>query len=208
MRTPDGYRSLVILGQSGSGKSTAVDVVVSTYGRFRPRGWAPGYVFLVDPKGEHVAPRTGVHVVGSYRDIDGSEAPYQAVVDRWSETAMARGNCFLCADEMDLAVPGDGRRCGRGPLRVAMHGRGRGVSYCWVARRPAELPRNLTSQATELLVFRLSEPADLAYVRARGLDDDVVRSLHVGQFLHQRAGQLAHLHEHVLDAGSCLEGVT
>lgn len=40
-----------------------------------------------------------------------------------------------------------------------------GISVAWTARRPARVPRDLTALADYLILYRITEPRDLGYIR-------------------------------------------
>lgn len=158
----------------------------------------PGYVVLIDPKDEHAAPPDGVRYFADPNADLSVDAPAWGLVDRRCAEAFRRGSCLVICDEMDLAV-GRGQQGPVSPVRVVMHGRHRDVSYAWACRRPAELPRSYTSQATEFCVYRLTEPADLEYCHKRGVPREWPPALAVGEFVHLVDGSPPHTHHSALE---------
>lgn len=49
--------------------------------------------------------------------------------------------------------------------RLIRYGRHRKIDLCFVSRRPAEVHRNVTAQADEIISFRQTEPRDLEYFK-------------------------------------------
>jgi DNA helicase HerA-like ATPase len=50
--------------------------------------------------------------------------------------------------------------------RVVKLGRVRGIDAIFVSQRPAEIPRIITSQTEKFVIFSMSEPSDIKYIRA------------------------------------------
>lgn len=69
---------------------------------------------------------------------------------------------------------------------LCRYGRHAGVSMVCCSRRPAEMPRILTSQASHLYVFRTSEPTDVAHIRAATGGDVSCLSLGDYEYAHYR----------------------
>jgi len=67
---------------------------------------------------------------------------------------------------------------------IAARGRHRGLGYICVARRAAEVAKSVLSQAPNRVIFKLVDPADLAWLRDSGLSREeinVVKSLPQGK---------------------------
>jgi len=67
---------------------------------------------------------------------------------------------------------------------IAARGRHRGLGYICVARRAAEVAKAVLSQAPNRVIFKLVDPADLAWLRNSGLsreEIDAVKSLPQGK---------------------------
>jgi Helicase HerA, central domain len=61
--------------------------------------------------------------------------------------------------------------------RLVRYGRHRSISQLYIARRPAEIPRDLTAQSDVIISFQQTEPRDLAYLQAVGFDASHVANL-------------------------------
>lgn len=80
------------------------------------------------------------------------------------EAIYARGSVLLVVDEMDQFWPATARES---PFaKPFVWGRNRGINIVATTRRPAEISRVATSQATEFSIFRTEEPRDLDWIRA------------------------------------------
>lgn len=60
---------------------------------------------------------------------------------------------------------------------LVRYGRHRRISQIYIARRPTELPRDLTAQSDLLVTFHQKEPRDLQYLEANGFNAAHVASL-------------------------------
>lgn len=195
------YRAAIV-GQPRTGKSTLLWALAC----------ALPCVWLFDPVGAHACPPNGVRFrpdLASPRD-DRRGGRYYDDVERLARHAAATGGpdgLTLCIDEANLAVrtgqvgpPAVGEILHEG--RHMPYGAPTGVGAVLVARRPAELPPHWLATIGHLFVFRLVNPRDLAWARASGLDDEAVRTLPTGHFLHINydAGLAPHVHTHALSA--------
>lgn len=70
--------------------------------------------------------------------------------------------------------------------RLYRFGRHLEVRLVAVARRPTELPRIVTALTDCWAIFKTTEPRDLAFLRASGLNISGVESLEQGEFLFFR----------------------
>lgn len=61
--------------------------------------------------------------------------------------------------------------------KLVQFGRHRRISLIFIARRPTEIPRDLTSQSDHVVTFQQTEPRDLVYLRALGFDPALVAGL-------------------------------
>lgn len=78
--------------------------------------------------------------------------------------ALALGNVYVVIEEVDLFC-----RPSIMPKELEAlikYGRHKGVNLVAIARRPAEVGRLLTSQATRYVIFNQIEPKDIAYWRS------------------------------------------
>lgn len=192
MKTPQGWESVMVVGKSGSGKSTYLDALI--LGSARP-------VVLVDPKREHLSP-TSRHGARHYvadaaaladpGAVSRGEPPCVELADRAALHAWNLQDCTFICDEFDLCS--NNRRSPVGVLRLLMHGRGRGISVVLAARRPSEISPQFTSQTTSQIAFRTTEPRDVDYLTRRGVPAEMVQGLDVGHFVHVTDNQAPHVH--------------
>jgi len=61
--------------------------------------------------------------------------------------------------------------------RLIRFGRHRKISQLYIARRPSELPRDLTANSDLIITFQQREPRDLDYLRQSGFDERQVYAL-------------------------------
>lgn len=83
---------------------------------------------------------------------------------------------------------------------MVSRGRKENLSWHFATRRWTEIPPLLREQAQEHFVFNLDEPRALKACRDMGLDDEQVRRLPVGHFLHRVRSRGSHHHPGVLTA--------
>lgn len=178
---------LVILGKSGSGKSSLTKTLI----RSIPR------VVIFDPKGEYAAP----HVIrgGTPQDLydyikarkkfcvsykPESERARRALEARSPEKNRGRGmvlierefdhvswavfvvgNLTFVAEELDQCCTS----AWAGPKfgKLLRQGRSRGVEQICISRRPTEIPKDVTANMTQMVIFNSSEPGDMDYYRRR-----------------------------------------
>ncbi len=55
--------------------------------------------------------------------------------------------------------------------RLVRYGRHRNISQLYIARRPSELPRDLTAQSDLIVTLQQTEPVDVKYLRAAGFKE-------------------------------------
>lgn len=60
---------------------------------------------------------------------------------------------------------------------LVRYGRHRRISQVYIARRPTEIPRDLTAQSDLIVTFHQKEPRDLLYLQANGFDPRQVTAL-------------------------------
>lgn len=68
-------------------------------------------------------------------------------------------------------------------FQIINFGRHDRVSLYTSARRPADVARTLTSNADEIVSYRIEEPADLDYLKKRGFDPAKLQTLEKFDFL-------------------------
>jgi len=78
--------------------------------------------------------------------------------------ALARGSVYVVMEELDLlATP---QYCPPDFARLIKYGRHFGIQLVGISRRPAEVSRLFTSQASRFVIFSQREPRDLQYFRS------------------------------------------
>lgn len=194
-------RGTIIAGVSGTGKSTLLRMLAAS----PPAGRV---TWLFDPELEHGwRDRNGVlhsHVPNArliQPDIDleagEDDGPCFDQVNTLAQQAFQRRRVHLVVDETPLCCRG-GRLAPGWLRRVCLHGRKRNVSWVFCTQRPQDMPRSLTSQASEVFLFGMQEPADVEHFRGRGFNANDVLSLKPGEVLHWQAGSPVHKHTHAL----------
>lgn len=98
------------------------------------------------------------HFVAAYRPDDPEKEFFW--VSRIIESI---GNICFVAEEVDFFI--SPQKLDPAFSRLIRYGRHRGVEMICISRRPAEVNRNLTAQASRLFIFRMHEPRDIAYFR-------------------------------------------
>ncbi len=150
-----------ILGHRGSGKSRLARAVIAPARK----------LLIIDTLGEHANLATRVTAGELQLALAQKPEAYRYgvtpanidTVDWMERVAAARPGYCLFIDEIDYwyqdsrAVPGDGLAA------LVRYGRHYNQSVVAVARRPADLSRTITSQAT-LWCFPMREPRDRSYV--------------------------------------------
>ena len=80
-----------------------------------------------------------------------------------NEAAWAARDLWLLWEEVDVYI--GAHRLPPWAYRIVNMGRHRGLKLIACARRPARVSRDLTANATRIVIFSTSEPADVAYMR-------------------------------------------
>lgn len=157
----------VVLGRGGSGKSY---LVASWLKRSR------GRVLIYDPNGEDLYAKgaTVIETAGALVDAYRAEHPPRRIAWRglatmgrdafeWcNEVAWAAENLTLVWEEVD-GVSDAGKLPDRA-FKLVNQGRHRRIRLIACSRRPARVSRDLTANASRLVVFRTREPRDLKYL--------------------------------------------
>lgn len=103
---------------------------------------------------------------GARADYPAAVQLLQPVHPRAPGYAQAVGGVTVVCGEADVLAPNNGRM--EESVRDLIHrGRHHRVSLFAAARRPAEVARDLSSQADLLVFFQVAEPRDVQWVRAR-----------------------------------------
>ncbi len=178
---------LVILGKSGSGKSSLTKALI----RSIPR------VVIFDPKGEYAAPhvvrgatpqdlydfiRTRKRFCVSYkpeserarralevRSPERNRGKRMSLIERefdhvsWAVYVV--GALTFVAEELDQCCTS----AWAGPKfgKLLRQGRTREVEMIAISRRPTEIPKDVTANMTQMVIFNSSEPGDMDYYRRR-----------------------------------------
>jgi len=74
-------------------------------------------------------------------------------------------NCWVILEEVNARDIGNVRQPDPVFLDLVNFGRNRGVSLICVAKRPAQVSRDLTSQADIIISFKQDEPNDIKYLQ-------------------------------------------
>lgn len=173
---------IFVSGQRGSGKTYWVKHFIQGQGRY----------LLYDALGEYdEAPQ--FEDVGALLDYckahEGQgffEAAHNPIEHEdfplFCRIALALGNVYVVIEEIDLfatpyLIPVE-------LSKLIKYGRHYGINVLGVSRRPSEVSRLFTSQATRFILFRQIEPRDIAYFRSViGPDADRLPDLPLYGFL-------------------------
>lgn len=111
---------------------------------------------LADPRACRVAWRGAAFTDDERERVDAFEYA--------NRCAWACGNLSIIWDEVDMFT----RRGVLPPMayRIVNAGRHRNLTILACTRRPYNVPRELSAAATRLIVFRVTEPRDVAFVRS------------------------------------------
>jgi len=74
----------------------------------------------------------------------------------------SQSNIWLVCDEIDMFCKAT--ETPEWLLKITRYGRHKGIGLVVIARRPAAIPREITSQATYIVSFRQHEPRDIKYL--------------------------------------------
>lgn len=193
-RPPSWY----ISGMRGHGKSELIAGLMAEWHSRRIASW------LCDPMMEHPVPLGGRRyrpqldqLDSAGMDADGPmhELGGEMARDAWLRPASERHRAVvLVYDDTNMVI-----RAGRqGPphLNLVVHeGRHRNIGFCFSIRRPAETPRDYSSEAGHRAVFRCKEAIDVDVLRRMGVPDGTDR-LGIGEFYHQGHGAYSEWHLH------------
>lgn len=172
----------VIFGRKQSGKSyLANQLAAFLHGEGRR-------ILVVDPSasfnfcGRVIRPVS----VDALRDLGGRSAIVRPESDGQAfmlfEWAWYRGDLFLIVDDVELYFAPN--QADPFLMRMVRYGRHRGISVVGISQRPAGLDKNLVAQADIRILFQLTEPNDLLYVRKWcNVAEDDLRSLPARKFL-------------------------
>lgn len=162
---------VVTFGRKGSGKS------YSTKQRLRAvRGRICVWDFMAEyagPTADRPLPRARLYQSLRKLAVDSAagKLPERVVVqaprdqfELWCRWALRAGPRTLVIDEVNLYCSAS--HASPALLELLRIGRHSCLDIFFAARRPAEVHRDLTAQADELVFFRTTEPRDLAWIAA------------------------------------------
>lgn len=184
-------RRTVILGASGFGKSTVLQTLADSTTPERR-------AVLLDLQESMRAPATtdGVLLRPTDDDWEPGDGPYCEWVGARAREALEIGRIHFLVDELDLAC--ESREKAHHDLQyLALRGRKHEISWTWNTQDYSNVPRSLTSQVTDVIIFHTTEPAHLEYARKRGCSQEtlrVIRSMPVGTSIHIGVDGRPHLH--------------
>jgi len=150
-----------ILGHRGSGKSRLARALVAPSRK----------LLIVDTLGEHSGLARRVQPEALAAALAATPDAYRygvtpcnlETVDWIERVAASRPGCCLFIDEIDFWYPDARATVGVGLSSLVRYGRHYDQTVVAIARRPADLSRTVTSQAS-LWCFPMREPRDRAYV--------------------------------------------
>lgn len=184
------------MGKRGGGKSYLLSrlvrscrriIVFDTVCQFKPSD-LPGFTLVTQP-GKLVA-FLRQHGRGDFKVVYRGEHHPEQHFSHVASLVAAVGEMVFAVDEIDYF--GTAGACDEKLDWLIRYGRHRRVAMVYTARRPAEVPRNLTAQTSEFRIFRLTEPRDLEYM-TRLIGPAAARVPQLAQFEHLRW----------LDSGGC-----
>lgn len=158
----------VVIGKGGMGKSTLIRHQVERHKRvlvFDPKAepdYARGFDVIDDP----------ALLVDAFRAVGrgpirvawrGVASMGRDAFEHANRVAWAAENLTVVWEEVDVWV-----QTGRLPdwaFKIANEGRHRDIRVLACARRPARVSRDLTANASRIVVFHVTEPRDLEYLR-------------------------------------------
>lgn len=158
----------VALGRTSSGKSYLLRFQLADHRRVvifdpnREAANAIGATVCETPSQLYNVLKAGGDFRVCYRAFPRTnEAEDLAAFDLANRMIYAVGNLTVMWEEIDFFCA---RNLHGAAYPIIHAGRHRGLKVFAAARRPANVPRDLTSQASRLICFNFSEPNDLKYV--------------------------------------------
>ena len=169
---------IVVFGKRGKGKSTCIRWLISenmhrtffVYDAFDEYD-IPGAMYYTS-----IDQFLRTPVLGHVHVFRGEIEP-----NKFFELTMHFENIVIVFDEVDLACHAG--YIGTHLYRVVNYGRHNGNLLICGARRPADISRNITSNAWRIIIFNLTEDRDLMYIR-KNLGDEYAtraRKLRIGE---------------------------
>ena len=151
-------KHIFVCGPTGSGKSTLIQSGLQG-------GYFPLRIHIIDPKDEHqgrvVTPedmaRDGNPQTFKTRSVPDTDQEFEQAL----AICHARGDCWVLCEEV-----GDYRQSEE-LRKLLRRGRSRGVHTICTTQRPAECHRTISAQAASIILYKMTEPRDVEYVRQR-----------------------------------------
>lgn len=177
--------NLVITGKRGYGKTTLAKSIIDKVKSLKDKA-----IIILDPNNEYTGDylfndinmfryaihdegiRRGKSYVMKFKDVDDLHAVIFEV-----ETAF---DIYLVLEEANNVTSPN--FITKSLKNIVMLGRHSNINYLAVCRRPAEISRNLTSQAHAIISFRHNERNDLKFLDDYGFDQEELKTLSVGDY--------------------------
>jgi len=152
---------ILVLGKRGSGKTYFTKTVILKRIR-RP-------IFIFDPLGEYPGTKLNLKQIIAY--IRKRKLP--AIINFFSESDQEEeafyrliyklGNCSLVMEEADIYT--NPQYISPGLANLLKRGRHKNIDMVFITRRPAEINRLVSAQATTIISFFQNEPRDLQWLK-------------------------------------------
>lgn len=165
MPNPNKSDIITVLGQSGSGKSSWVQARLASLPRFilwNTLGEEFGFTEC-ESRSElykHVTKRASGLFQVVYNNVEENEEEAMEWMSKFVEEV--ENLCFIIEEADAYATPSS---IPQGLRSLLKRGRHRGISMVFVTRRPAEVNRLITAQSKRFVLFRVTEPNDIRYLR-------------------------------------------
>jgi len=170
---------IIILGKRGSGKSTLAKRLIDKIS---------GRVLIYDTLNEYYQ---GVFINDFptfFNYLECFETPMRFVSDNDNDFDRVCRVLYETQENIYLAVDETDNFCNAYNTpeyfkRLIRYGRHSNLGVIAIARRPASLSRDLTSQANKIISFKQFEPMDISYLKEFMPDVDVVLNLGEYEYL-------------------------
>lgn len=188
LRVRAGDRVLIV-GQTGSGKSTAASVIANAWRR----------VLVVDPKlDDRVAELPNAHIAYGvraalkalpgrviYRPLPSEIEDLPTAFEPLARRVFTTGSCGLVLHETEIVAPSSGAR--RWLRSLIMWGRSRRVPVIFCSQRPSRIDRLARSEPAHVYLFRMTDADDLSTISGvMGVKPAALRPLNVEHAFYYR----------------------